>query len=57
MTGTENYKPIKGKPPINPCENCKEKPLAAIGACNNGFGICKKCMDYQRKQMIYNRSF
>ena len=32
----------------NPCESCKEKELAKLGACNRGFGICAECLEYHK---------
>lgn len=29
-----------------PCDECEDKSKREVGACNNGFGICKKYMDY-----------
>jgi len=34
--------------PAYPCEKCPEGGKAALGVCNNGFGICKENLDYQR---------
>lgn len=35
--------------PTSPCAKCSERERAALGACNNGFGICKEYLDYQRR--------
>lgn len=50
------YTPEKGKPPISPCTNCKEKDLAKWGACNAGFGVCAEYMDYEHMNAAYKRT-
>ena len=50
------YTPERGKPPVCPCETCKEKDLARFGECNRGWGVCVQYMDYEYKNAIYKRT-
>ena len=41
---------------IWPCATCKdntpEKPKIEWGCCNDGLGICEKCLDYGREKSM-----
>ena len=66
MDGKANRKKVGGQKaqskrkrmlkPISPCANCSEREKAALGACNNGFGICKEYMDYQSRLWELNNT-
>lgn len=52
----ETYTPKKGKPPVCPCIECKQKSLAEWGACNSGFGVCAAYMDYEHMNAVYKKA-
>ena len=47
------WAPKKDKPPISPCEKCKDIDKRKWGECNSGFGVCAEYMDYEHMKAVY----
>lgn len=52
----EIYTPEKGKPPVYPCDKCKQQSLVKWRQCNSGFGVCAAYMDYEHMNAVYKRA-
>lgn len=53
LSNGRKWTPEKGKPPVPPCQACKEIDRRKWGSCYSGFGVCPAYMDYEHMNAVY----
>lgn len=49
------YTPRKNRPPVYPCEKCKNRKLYGH-PCNRGVDICDDYLNYEIKKCAYQKA-